>query len=371
MTPALEPAADGWPPHDVVVLWARPGPARGPRRRSSPSASASRSSRPATCCGPPSRDGTPLGREADRYMSRGQLVPDDIDRPDLPRPARASPTPPTGAILDGFPRTAAQAEALDAALAEARRPRSTAPSTSTSDARTSSGAWPAAGSARDSGHVYNLASQPAAGRRRLRPRRLRARPARRRPAGDRPGADGAAAPAAARGRRPLPRRAASCARSTAPADRRGHRRPARAPIASRRAVSRAPRPTGHPQVARRDRADAPGRPHRRRGPRPHRGASSSPASRPPTSTRSPRRTSARPAATPSFKGYPGINPRRPFPASVCISIDDEIVHGIPGERIIRDGQIVSIDAGAIVDGWHGDGARTFYRRRVAGAGRAS
>ena len=65
-------------------------------------------------------------------------------------------------------------------------------------------------------------------------------------------------------------------------------------------------------------------------------------------------------ATPSFKGYPGINPRRPFPASVCISIDDEIVHGIPGERTIRTGQIVSVDAGAIVDGWHGDGARTFY-----------
>ena len=65
-------------------------------------------------------------------------------------------------------------------------------------------------------------------------------------------------------------------------------------------------------------------------------------------------------ATPSFKGYPGINPRRPFPASVCISIDDEIVHGIPGERTIRTGQIVSVDAGAIVDGWHGDAARTFY-----------
>jgi methionyl aminopeptidase len=64
--------------------------------------------------------------------------------------------------------------------------------------------------------------------------------------------------------------------------------------------------------------------------------------------------------TPSFKGYPGINPRRPFPASVCISIDDEIVHGIPGQRTIRAGQIVSVDAGAIVDGWHGDGARTFY-----------
>jgi methionyl aminopeptidase len=65
-------------------------------------------------------------------------------------------------------------------------------------------------------------------------------------------------------------------------------------------------------------------------------------------------------AVPSFKGYPGINPRRPFPASVCISIDNEIVHGIPGSRTIRDGQIVSVDAGAIVDGWHGDGARTFF-----------
>jgi methionyl aminopeptidase len=64
--------------------------------------------------------------------------------------------------------------------------------------------------------------------------------------------------------------------------------------------------------------------------------------------------------TPSFKGYPGLNPQRPFPASVCISIDNEIVHGIPGERTIHAGQIVSIDAGAIVDGWHGDAARTFY-----------
>ncbi len=65
-------------------------------------------------------------------------------------------------------------------------------------------------------------------------------------------------------------------------------------------------------------------------------------------------------ATPSFKGYRGINPDRPFPASVCISIDDEIVHGIPGARTIRAGQLVSVDAGAIVDGWHGDGARTFF-----------
>ena len=65
-------------------------------------------------------------------------------------------------------------------------------------------------------------------------------------------------------------------------------------------------------------------------------------------------------AVPSFLGYPGINPRRPFPGSICVSIDDEIVHGIPGDRTLRNGQVVSIDAGAIVEGWHGDAARTFY-----------
>jgi methionyl aminopeptidase len=58
-------------------------------------------------------------------------------------------------------------------------------------------------------------------------------------------------------------------------------------------------------------------------------------------------------AVPSFKGYHG------YPASLCISLDDEVVHGIPGERTIRDGQIVSVDAGAIYEGWHGDGARSF------------
>lgn len=62
-------------------------------------------------------------------------------------------------------------------------------------------------------------------------------------------------------------------------------------------------------------------------------------------------------ATPSFKGYG--DRRNPFPGSLCISIDDEVVHGIPGSRPIREGQIVSVDAGAIIDGWHGDGARTF------------
>jgi methionyl aminopeptidase len=68
-------------------------------------------------------------------------------------------------------------------------------------------------------------------------------------------------------------------------------------------------------------------------------------------------------ATPSFMGYLGggrygRGPRA-FPASTCISIDDEVVHGIPGERVVEAGQLVSVDVGAIVDGWHGDGARTF------------
>jgi methionyl aminopeptidase len=73
-------------------------------------------------------------------------------------------------------------------------------------------------------------------------------------------------------------------------------------------------------------------------------------------------------ATPSFKGYLGggrygKGPRA-FPASTCISIDSEVVHGIPGERAIRDGSIVSVDVGAILDGWHGDGARTFIVGKV-------
>jgi methionyl aminopeptidase len=57
-------------------------------------------------------------------------------------------------------------------------------------------------------------------------------------------------------------------------------------------------------------------------------------------------------ATPSFKGYHG------FPATICVSVNDEIVHGIPGDRVIEDGDLVSIDCGAIVDGWHGDAAVT-------------
>jgi methionyl aminopeptidase len=59
-------------------------------------------------------------------------------------------------------------------------------------------------------------------------------------------------------------------------------------------------------------------------------------------------------ARPSFKGYKG------FPASICVSIDDEVVHGIPGSRVIEEGHVVSVDAGAIWQGYHGDAARTFF-----------
>lgn len=57
---------------------------------------------------------------------------------------------------------------------------------------------------------------------------------------------------------------------------------------------------------------------------------------------------------PSFKGY--SDP--PFPASICASVNDEVVHGIPGDRVLADGDVISIDCGAIVDGWHGDAAIT-------------
>jgi len=57
---------------------------------------------------------------------------------------------------------------------------------------------------------------------------------------------------------------------------------------------------------------------------------------------------------PSFKGY-GVPP---FPASICASVNDQVVHGIPGDRALVDGDVISIDCGAIVDGWHGDAAIT-------------
>ncbi|WP_144791393.1 type I methionyl aminopeptidase [Kocuria palustris] len=57
-------------------------------------------------------------------------------------------------------------------------------------------------------------------------------------------------------------------------------------------------------------------------------------------------------ATSNFLGYYG------YPATVCVSVNEEVVHGIPGERVLEPGDILSIDGGAIVDGWNGDSART-------------
>ncbi len=57
---------------------------------------------------------------------------------------------------------------------------------------------------------------------------------------------------------------------------------------------------------------------------------------------------------PSFKGYS----QPPFPGSICASVNDQVVHGIPGDRVLAEGDVISIDCGAIVDGWHGDAAIT-------------
>jgi methionyl aminopeptidase len=60
-------------------------------------------------------------------------------------------------------------------------------------------------------------------------------------------------------------------------------------------------------------------------------------------------------AIPLFKGVPG---KVPFPAVTCISVNDEVVHGIPGKRVLREGDVVSIDTGCKFDGWCGDAAIT-------------
>ncbi len=61
-------------------------------------------------------------------------------------------------------------------------------------------------------------------------------------------------------------------------------------------------------------------------------------------------------AVPSFVGVDGGPGVQPYPATTCISVNDEIVHGIPGSRVLEPGDVVSVDCGAILDGWHGDSA---------------
>ena len=64
-------------------------------------------------------------------------------------------------------------------------------------------------------------------------------------------------------------------------------------------------------------------------------------------------------AKPSFLGYGG------FPGSACISINDQVIHGIPGPRVIDEGDIVKIDVGAFYKGFHGDSANTFPCGRIS------
>ncbi len=68
---------------------------------------------------------------------------------------------------------------------------------------------------------------------------------------------------------------------------------------------------------------------------------------------------------PSFLGYPGPTP---FPGAICASVNEEVVHGLPGPRPLRDGDIIAIDVGVILDGWHGDAAITVP---VSAAGEAA
>jgi methionyl aminopeptidase len=68
-------------------------------------------------------------------------------------------------------------------------------------------------------------------------------------------------------------------------------------------------------------------------------------------------------AVPSFKGYHG------YPANLCVSVNDEIVHGIPGDKVIKDGDIVSLDFGAIYEGFQGDAAITIAAGKASPEGR--
>ncbi|MYD93037.1 MAG: type I methionyl aminopeptidase [Chloroflexi bacterium] len=62
---------------------------------------------------------------------------------------------------------------------------------------------------------------------------------------------------------------------------------------------------------------------------------------------------------PSFQGVRAADPGvKPFPGAICASINDAIVHGIPGSAVLREGDIISLDCGVILDGWHSDSART-------------
>lgn len=80
-------------------------------------------------------------------------------------------------------------------------------------------------------------------------------------------------------------------------------------------------------------------------------------------------------ATPLFKGYGGTNPKVPFPASTCLSLNEQVVHGIPSNREIRDGDVLKVDTACKLNGWCADAAVSILvgnarpeRRRLVEAG---
>ncbi len=70
-------------------------------------------------------------------------------------------------------------------------------------------------------------------------------------------------------------------------------------------------------------------------------------------------------ATPSFKGYKGLPGSIDYPASICASVNSEVVHGIPGLRELKNGDIISVDIGVYLNGYHADAARTIPVGRVS------
>ena len=338
----------------VVSCWA-PGAGKGtqaPAARRATGRAACGVGRPASAR--PCAAGTPLGREADRLHEPRRAGARRHDRAGLPRPARSSPM-------------RARARSSTASRARrSRRRRSTTrwprPGRRVDRAlyidvppRSSSGAWPGRGSARANGHVYNLPSQPAQGRRASATSTARPRPARRR------------RPETVRARlaQQLPpmfevvdHYASSGVLTTVDGDGghgRGHRRCSLAALD--RPGDGAP-DRGHPQVSG---ARSSGWPARAgSSPRSWTSSGRAPAGRHDRRARStsPRRTSARAARSRHSSAYPGLI-RAPFPAT-RVHLDRRRGRPRrPRQARIREGQIVSVDAGAIVDGWHGDAARTF------------
>jgi len=72
-------------------------------------------------------------------------------------------------------------------------------------------------------------------------------------------------------------------------------------------------------------------------------------------------------AKPAFKGYQGRLSNIAFPGTICASINEEVVHGIPGKRVLKEGDLISIDVGVKLDGFFGDGARSFIVSKASAA----